>query len=181
MEGTPSLLSHLAQIEDPRDPEKIRHPMVTLLFISVSALIAGCEHYTEISDFAEARKDWLSELVDMSQGIPSHDTFRRLFCILDFDQFREFFMNWADAVKKELGIKEDQFCIDGKRLRGSFCDSKFVKAVHLVNAWSSKAGLSVGFEPTEKKSNEITAIPKLFEFTEIKGLSCEHRCNGLSD
>ncbi len=164
-----SLLFHISKIEDPRDNERIHHPFVTLLFISICALISGCEHYTEIEDFADSKKDWLSNFVDMSMGVPSHDTFRRLFCILDFSRFQEFFINWTHSVKESLGIKKDQIGIDGKRIRGSFCESKFVKALHMVNAWSTQAGLSLGSEPTDKKSNEITAIPKLLELLKLKG------------
>ena len=125
-ENKSSLLFHISKIEDLRDSERIQHPLLTLLFISICALIAGCEHYTEIEDFADSKKDWLSEFVDMSMGVPSHDTFRRLFCILDFSKLQEFFINWTHAVKEDLGIKKDQIGIDGKRVRGSFCESKFV-------------------------------------------------------
>ena len=161
-----SLLFHISKIEDPRDLERVHHPFPSLLFISICA---GCEHYTEIEDFADSKKDWLSEFVDMSKGVPSHDTFRRLFCILDFSKFQKFFVNWTHSVKEELGIKTDQIGIDGKRVRGSFCDSKFIKAVHMVNAWSTQSGLSLGSEPTDKKSNEITAIPRLLDILKLKG------------
>ena len=88
-----SLFFHISKIEDPRESLKVRYSLPTLLFISVCALVSGCGHYTEIEDFVESKKDWLSEFVDMSKGVPSHDTFRRLFCILNFSKFQEFFIS----------------------------------------------------------------------------------------
>ena len=130
--------------------------------------ISGCENWSEIEDYAEAKKEWLSQFLDLKNGVPSHDTFRRIFCILEFDEFQKFFIKWTSEIRKKLNIKNDQICIDGKTLRRCF-KSRSSKALHLVSAWSSGTSLSLGQVATAEKSNEITAIPELLKILEIKG------------
>jgi predicted transposase YbfD/YdcC len=163
------LLVHLSKLNDPRTGRNNRHIFIEIIFITVCAIISGCECWTEIEDYAEAKRDWFSSFLTLKGGIPSHDTFRRIFCILDFEQFQKIFINWAQEIKKNLGIKKDQICIDGKTLRGSLNKSKSIKAIHMVNAWSTATSMSLGQIPTEEKSNEITAIPQLLELLNLKG------------
>ena len=162
------LLVQLSILEDPRSGENYRHDFLEVMFITVCAVICGCENWTEIEDYAEAKYEWLSQFLELKNGIPSHDTFRRIFCILEFDEFQKFFIKWTSEIRKKLNIKNDQICIDGKTLRRCF-KSRTSKALHMVSAWSSGTSLSLGQVATEKKSNEITAIPELLKLLEIKG------------
>lgn len=162
------LLRHLSIIEDPRSGENSRHDFLEILFITVCAVICGCENWSEIEDYAVAKEEWLREFLELKNGIPSHDTFRRVFCILDFNEFQKFFIKWTSEIRKKLNIKDDQICIDGKVLRRCF-KSKASKALYMVSAWSSGALLSLGQMATEEKSKEITAIPELLKILEMKG------------
>jgi len=164
-----SLMIHLSNLEDPRTGENCRHSFFEVIFIAVCAVISGCECWTEIEDYAHAKQDWLKTYLTLKGGIPSHDTFRRIFCILDFASFQKVFINWTQEMKQGLGVKKDQICIDGKTLRGSFNNSKLVKALHMVNAWSTATSMSLGQMPTEEKSNEITAIPRLLDLLDLRG------------
>jgi predicted transposase YbfD/YdcC len=165
----PVLLVHLSNLEDPRSGENSRHSFIEVIFIAVCAVISGCECWTEIEDYGHAKKKWLGSFLKLKGGIPSHDTFRRIFCILDFESFQKIFINWAQEVKKSLGIKKDQICVDGKTLCGSFNKSKSVKALHMVNAWSTGAQVNLAQVPTHEKSNEITAIPELLDLLDLRG------------
>lgn len=171
MEETPKtrLMIHLSNLEDPRTGQNTKHNFMEIIFIAICAVISGCEHWTEIEDYAEAKEEWLASFLTLKGGIPSHDTFRRVFCILDFGVFQKIFIQWTQEIKKLLGIKKDQICIDGKTLRGSFNNSKSVKALHMVNAWSTATSMSLGQVPTEEKSNEITAIPQLLDLLDLRG------------
>lgn len=161
------LMIHLSDLEDPRSGDNCRHLFIEIIFIAICAVISGCECWTEIEDYGHAKEDWLKEFISLKGGVPSHDTFRRIFCILDFEKFQKVFMSWAEETKKALGIKQDQICIDGKTLRGSLNKSKSIKAIHMVNAWSTAVSMSLGQMPTKEKSNEITAIPKLLDILNL--------------
>lgn len=163
------LMFHISNLEDPRTGENCRHKFVEVIFIAVCAVISGCECWTEIEDYAEAKQEWFKLFLSLKGGVPSHDTFRRIFCILDFESFHNVFFSWAAEVKQSLGIKKDQICIDGKTLCGSFSKTKAVRALHMVNAWSTGASLNLAQVPTAEKSNEITVIPKLLDLLSLKG------------
>ena len=101
MEGNeravPLLMVHLNNLEDPRPGKNTRHSFFEIMFISICALICSCESYEEIADFAYAKRDWLSKFISFDEGIPSHDTFRRVFCILNFEVFQKMFLSWTGA------------------------------------------------------------------------------------
>ncbi len=162
------LMVHLSNLEDPRSGQNSRHIFIEVIFIAICAVISGCECWTEIEDYAETKQDWLKDFISMKGGVPSHDTFRRIFCILDFENFQKIFIAWTQDIKKSLKIKNDQICIDGKTLCGSLNKLKSMKAVHMVNAWSTGMSMSLGQIPTEEKSNEITAIPLLLDLLDLK-------------
>ena len=163
------LMFHLSNLDDPRTGENIRHKFIDILFISICAIICGCESWTEFEDYGYAKDEWFSIFLELKNGIPSHDTFRRIFCVLDFTEFQKMFIQWTSEIKRKLKIKEDQICIDGKTLRGSLNEAKSIKAIHMVNAWSTGASISLGQTPTEEKSNEITAIPQLLDLLDVSG------------
>ena len=165
-----SLFVHLSSLEDPRSGENSKYNITEVLFIAVCSVLAGCESWYQMEDFGEAKSDWLSSFLDLKNGTPSHDTFRRVFTLLDFESFQEVFTTWTAEVKRALKIKTpDQICIDGKTLRGSVNKSKALRPLHMVHAWSLEASLNLGQVCTDEKSNEITAIPKLLNMLNIEG------------
>ena len=172
-----TLMVHLSRLEDPRTGQNTRHKFIEVLFIAVCAVISGCECWTEIEDYGQAKEQWLRGFLDLEGGIPSHDTFRRLFCILDFESFQRVFIDWTQEVKESLGIKKDQICVDGKTLRGSFNRSKSIQALPRVNAWSTGASMSLG--QCLQRRNEITAIPELLDLLNLRG--CLVSIDAMSD
>lgn len=162
-----NLIDFLEAIEDPRIDRTKRHELIDVLVIAICAAISGATNWIEIEDFGNAKFNWFSSFLNLKHGVPSHDTFRRVFILLDPDQFREAFIWWVKAVTKDKDLK--QICIDGKTLRRSFDRGKSNSAVHMVNAWSTGVSLSLGQVKVDGKSNEITAMPKLLELLNVKG------------
>jgi len=126
-----SLISFLSVILDPRLERRRKHPLINVLLISVCAAICGAETWTDIEDFGEAKRDWFSGFLDLSNGIPSHDTFARVFMYLDPKDFHEAFYTWVSAVNGNL-LDKDHIAIDGKTLRKSFDRATGKSAIHMV-------------------------------------------------
>jgi predicted transposase YbfD/YdcC len=172
-------LAFLSIIPDPRMARKRKHPLINVLVIAVCAAICGAETWMDIEDFGESKLEWFSQFLDMSNGVPSHDTFARVFAYLNPADFHEAFYAWVSAVNAGL-LEKGQIAIDGKTLRRSFDRANQKSAIHMVNAWSHSASLVLGQIKTESKSNEITAIPKLLDMLNVKGCIVS-RCYGLPD
>lgn len=161
------LIDFLSSLDDPRIDRTKKHDLIDILVIAICAAICGAKSWVQIEDFGKAKKDWFEKFLNLKHGIPSHDTFRRLFMILDSKKFLEVFMNWVSAITENTDLK--QICIDGKTLRRSFDDAKKKNTIHMINAWSTGASLSLGQLKSEGKSNEIKTIPKLLDLLDIKG------------
>lgn len=153
------------KVEDPRGDNK-RHKFVDILGIALCAITSGSESYNAIETFAENREEWLRKYFELPNGIPSHDTFNRVFSQINPEQlqksFNEFMKYLVTLIDGEI------VAIDGKTLRGSACNSSNQKAIHMVSAWANHNKIVLGQIKTEEKSNEITAIPKLLELLELK-------------
>jgi len=162
-----SLLEHFSALEDPRVDRTKRHELLDIVVISICAVICGMESWVDIEDFGEGRKDWFKKFLKLPNGIPSHDTFRRVFSLLNAEQFQQCFQSWVRAICE--AVDEDVVAIDGKTLRRSFDKSAEQPPLHLVSAWSSANSLVLGQVAVKDKSNEIVAIPKLLELLDIKG------------
>jgi len=167
---------YFSGIDDPRQVHKIEHLLSEILFVSTLAVIAGADDFNEIAKYCKTKYKWLSTFLKFPGGIPSHDTFNRVLCIIDADQFQKSFINWIADVR--TGIKSDDYkkeesediiSVDGKAVRRSKDDSNGKKAIHMVSAFSSKSGLVLGQQKCLEKSNEITAIPALLTMLLIKG------------
>jgi predicted transposase YbfD/YdcC len=143
------------------------HNLMDILVIAICAVIAGADGWLDIAAYGVAKYDWLQTFLELPNGIPSHDTFRRVFCLLEPAAFLECFQRWIDALSEELGIK--RIAIDGKCLRRSFDRASGKAALHLVSAWATEQHLVLGQVAVDSKSNEITAIPKLLELLDISG------------
>lgn len=161
------LVDFLQGISDPRIDRTKKHELIDILVIAICAVICGAKSWVEIEDFGEAKEEWFSIYLNLKNGIPSHDTFRRLFMILDPEKFLEIFINWVAAVTKNTDLK--QICVDGKTLRRSFDKGRRSSAIHMLNAWSTGASLSLGSMISDGKGNEIKTIPKLLDLLDIKG------------
>ena len=161
-----NILDHYSDLSDPRKDNK-RHLLIDIVAIVICASICSAENWEDISIFGKAKETWLRKFLELPHGIPSKDTFRRVFAALDPEEFNRCFFEWVALINPNI---EGEFInIDGKALRRSH-DSKLGKsAIHMVSAWANKAGLTLGQVRTEEKSNEITAIPELLEMLILKG------------
>ena len=165
---TKSLLNFLVTIEDPRLDRTKKHGLLDIMVIAICAVICGAQTWTEIEDFGDSKKDWFSKFLELKNGIPSHDTFRRVFQILNPEEFTKVFYNWVSCVNKNL-LQNDHICIDGKSLRGAVDKARSECSVHVVNAFSTNAGLCLGMLKSSGKKNEIKTIPEVLKILNIKG------------
>ena len=157
-----------AYVDDPRMRGKCDHPLHSLLFLITSAVIAGADGPTEIEEFGIEKEDWLAEFVDFPEGIPSHDTIGRLLGLINPDDFQVVFLDWISQI--QVTPMEDgpiHVEIDGKTSRGSYTDAGKTDAIHVVSAWASEAGVTLGQRCVDSKSNEITAIPQVLEMIDL--------------
>lgn len=161
------LMDYLQALDDPRIDRTKKHELIDILIIAICAAICGAKTWIDIEDFGKSKQEWFSTFLNLKHGIPSHDTFRRLFLILNSEKFLEVFMNWVSALTQNTDLK--QICIDGKTLRRSHERSKGLSPIHMVNAWSTGASLSLGQLKSEGKSNEIKTIPKLLDLLDVEG------------
>lgn len=160
-----AIKTYFRKLRDPRVRRRKRHLLLDIVVIALCAVISGCDDWQQIETFGRARHDWLKTFLRLPHGIPSHDTFERVFDRLDPQAFQACFRDWMQALHDALGLS--QIAIDGKTLRGSGVGG--VKALHLVSAWAAANYLSLGQVAVDEKSNEIPAIPKLLELLDING------------
>ena len=162
-----SLMSHLRILEDPRDATKVRHKLLDIVAISVAAVIAGADNWVDVAQFAKSKEAWLGEFLGLEHGIPSHDTFRRVFSLLQPEAFEACFRAWVTSMRQV--VPGEIVAIDGKSLRRSHDRAAGLGPLHLVSAWAADSRLVLGQVATEQKSNEITAIPRLLDLLALKG------------
>lgn len=162
-----TLLEHFSVLPDPRqtDHNKTRHILLDIVVIAILAVISGADSWVEIETFGRKKEKWLRQFLELPNGIPSHDTFGRIFSILDPQAFEECFSAWVKTVRKKT--KGEVVAIDGKSSRRSH--KKDEKPLHLVNAFAAENGIVIGQMKVDGKSNEITAIPELLEMLYLKG------------
>ena len=161
------LIEHLSELDDPRCPGKVEHRLIDILVIAVCAVIACAESWEDIALYGRSKLDWLHQFLALPNGIPAHDTFRRVFMLIDPNAFEACFTAWVRGITT-LG-EQEVVAIDGKTVRRSFDRGREQSPLHLVSAWASEQGLVLGQRRVDDKSNEITAIPELLDV-----LSLEH-------
>lgn len=164
-EGRLRLADVFVSISDPRQAGKVDHDLVELLVVAVNAVLVGADTFVEIELWAKEKLDWLRQYLKLAKGIPSHDTFGRLFGLIDPEQFEAAFRRWVSGVLPALGA--ETVAIDGKTSRRS--GGVDATALHLVSAFAAGAGLVLGQRATAEKSNEITAIPELLSALALTG------------
>jgi predicted transposase YbfD/YdcC len=160
-----SITKYFKKVKDPRRRHRRLHALQDIIVIALCAVIANAQDWQEIETFGRKRQVWLKRFLKLSNGIPSHDTFERVFNRLNPQAFQACFREWVQAIQQAVKIKH--VAIDGKTLRGS--GSAKLGPLHLVSAWATAQRLSLGQVAVDDKSNEITAIPALLELLELKG------------
>lgn len=165
--GALSIGTHFADLRDPRRRHGQRHRLLDVIVIALCAVIAGSNTFQEVETFAQRRRAWLARFLGLDNGVPSHDTFERVFDRLDPLALQRCLLSWLTALAGGLGI--GHVAIDGKTARRSGSPTRGIKALHLVSAWATEYALTLGQVATEEKSNEITAIPQLLELLDVEG------------
>jgi predicted transposase YbfD/YdcC len=156
---------YFRKLKDPRVVGRARHRLIDIILIAICGVIADCDDWHDIELFAKNRLAWFNRFLALPEGVPSHDTFERVFAQLDPRVFMQCCVQWLRAVAELLDA--GQIAIDGKTLCGSA--SSKLRPLHLVSAWATQAKLTLGEVAVDGKSNEITAIPKLLELLDLKG------------
>jgi len=162
-----SIRQYFSGLPDPRCRRGRRHRLNDLVLIAILAVICCTDNWQEVAQFAWAKRKWLKTFLELPHGIPSHDTFGRVFAAIEPEAFERCFLAWIQALAKVR--PGELIAIDGKTLRRSFDRASGKAAIHMISAWSSANGLVFGQLATEAKSNEITAIPKLLELLDLRG------------
>ena len=161
------IAKHFEELEDPRVERSKLHELLDILVMTICAVIAGADDWVHVELFCKTKESWLRSFLDLPHGIPSHDTFGRVFAALAPEAFSRCFASWMAAVTKATNGKLR--AIDGKTLRRSFDKASEKAAIHMVSVWATDNHVVLGQVATEEKSNEITAIPKLLELLDIHG------------
>lgn len=163
-----TFLQYFSSIKDPRkDNHNKRHHLQDILIITILGALCGADNWVELCEFAKAKEEWLMTFLMLPNGIPSHDTFSRVFSLINPKEFETCFMEWISSLS--IDVTNEIIAIDGKTLRGSHNRKKGIKPLHLVSAWAVKNRITLGQVKTAEKSNEIEAIPRLLSMLDISG------------
>jgi predicted transposase YbfD/YdcC len=162
-----SIARHFSRVKDPRIERSKRHRLLDIIIIAICGVICGADGWVDIELFGKTKIEWLKTFMNLPNGIPSHDTFGRVFAALNPVEFESSFMEWVQAINE---LTQGQvIAIDGKQLRGSHERGIGKNAIYMVSAWATENQLVLGQRKVDDKSNEITAIPKLLKLLEVKG------------
>lgn len=168
MQQTPvaTIIKHFSGLEEPRCDNK-RHLLLDIIVIAICATICGANSWTDVELFGHAKHEWFKGFLELPHGIPSHDTFGRVFALLDAERFQRCFVEWIQAVEQRT--RGQIIALDGKQLRRSHDKTLGKKAIYMVSAWTSENRLVLGQTKVDDRSNEITAIPQLLDILEVSG------------
>ena len=167
------VVRHFEELEDPRCSINRKHPLVSVVVIAVMAVLAGASGPTAIARWAALKEEFLITALDLPDGVPGKDVFRRVLVALRPEAFRACFVNWLESLRAEAaaatGVEQPILAVDGKTARRSHDRKNGLGALHSVTVWASEFGLSLGQVACAAKSNEITAIPEVLRLVDIKG------------
>ena len=162
-----SIEEHFGKIPDERVTTRSLHKLVDIIAVAILAILCGADGWVAIETYGKAKEEWLKTFLELANGIPSHDTFGRIFSQLDPEILESNFQAWVKIIAGKLGL--EVIAIDGKSLKGSYDRESSLKSLVMVSAWSASHKLVLAQEAVDKKSNEITAIPILLEQLDLKG------------
>ncbi len=162
-----SIIGWFATLKDPRIDRAKRHKLLDIIAVAIFATICGADSWVHIEMFGRSKEEWFKSFLELPNGIPSHDTFGDVFARLDREQFQSCFMGWTQEVARLA--QGEVVAIDGKTVRRSHDLSRGQQAIHLVTAWASANSMTLGQVKVERKSNEITTIPKLLGLLALHG------------
>ena len=163
-----SIVEHFRTLEDPRIERTKKHFLLDILVIALCTLLTGGEGFQDMALFGKSKQAWLQTFLALPHGIPSHDTFGRVFARLNPQRFQQCFLSWTQAVAQLT--QGALVSLDGKTVRASFDRATASSPLHMLSAWcSDQGGLVIGQIKTEAKSNEITAIPDLLQLLALQG------------
>lgn len=166
-QSTRTLATHFADLEDPRVVGRSDHKLIDILVIGICTVICGGNDYPSMEAFGKAKEKWLRTFLELPEGIPSADTFWRVFGAIDPEQFQDCFLSWMRSVRQ---VSDGEIiALDGKQLRRSFDREDNKAAIHMVSAWATSNRLVLGQRQVAEKSNEIAAIPQLLRRLDIAG------------
>ena len=161
-----SIVEHFAELSDPRRREGT-YPLINFVVIGICAVLCGADDFVAMAHFGRSKRKFLEKFLDLSEGIPSHDRFNAIFAAIKPAEFEKCLVSWITTLHE---ITDGQVvAIDGKTLRRSFDAASSKAAIHMVSAWATANHISLGQRVIDKKSNEITAIPKLLEILDVSG------------
>jgi predicted transposase YbfD/YdcC len=166
-EISPSLADCFGEISDPRVEGRCEHLLIEVIIMAICAILTGAESWVEVETFGTLKESWLKKFLKLPGGIPSHDTFGRIFAALDAEAFQKSFARWVEGVFRVTAGQV--VAIDGKTVRHSYDKTLGKAAIHMVSAWASETGLVLGQCKVDDKSNEITAIPELLRLLDVSG------------
>jgi predicted transposase YbfD/YdcC len=162
-----SIADHFKQISDPRMERRKQHELLDIITIALCAVLCGAETWVVIEIYGKAKEEWLKKFCILSNGIPSHDTFARVFAAINPEEFQQCFLNWVKGIGR---VTEGEIiAIDGKQSRNSGDKKNGKSAINMVSAWATSNRLVLGQRKVEGKSNEILAIPELIKVLELAG------------
>jgi predicted transposase YbfD/YdcC len=162
---TCALVERLQTIPDPRrQGENLKHPLVDIIILGFCGVLAGCEDFVEMAEWAKVHEAFFRSFLELPHGIPAHDTFNRVFAMLKPTTLQEVVVPW---LSERRGLPGEWIHLDGKTLRRTRCAARQLKALHVVSAWAGQTGITLGQVAVDAKSNEITAIPQLLELLDL--------------
>src|SRR3954454_8947148 len=171
--GLDEVVTHFQELEDPRPTVNRRHPLASVVVIALLAVLAGAGGPTAIARWAALKEELLSRVLDLPNGAPRKDVFRRVLMVLKPAAFQACFASWLQSLRveaaAETGVDRPVLPVDGKTLRRSHDRRKGLGALHLVSVWAGEYGLALGQMACDEKSNEITAIPELLKLVDVRG------------
>ena len=160
-----SLIEHFKSLTDPRVNRTKEHELIDIMVIAICTLLCAGEGFNDMEDFGNAKEGWFKTFLALRNGIPSHDTFNRVFAAIDPQQFLQCFLRWTQTLRS--AVNQEIVALDGKALRRALNSDRSVK--YVVSAWAEDNGLVLGQLKVDDKSNEITALPQLLRVLELTG------------